>query len=141
MKRILAAIVLASSLALTACGGGHAPTYFNDYGSSQNMDSNYNQYRNDCLDQYGYLKPTASYSCRNSRNNPTNTSSPFYSKNKSSPYYKTQQKSQQKSTPFKSNSSTTKQAPQKSSPFKSNGGSSFKSGGSSFKSGGSFRIK
>lgn len=131
MKRILVAILFTLTLVLTACGGGgnyNSPQYHNDYGTYSDPNQNYNQYRSDCLDQYGSLRSTASYQCRNSRNNPTNTSSPFYSQNKKSPYYKTQ-KSQQKTSPFKSN---TKQTPQrqKSSPFKSNNGSSFKSGSS-----------
>lgn len=126
MKKLILALVLTSSLALTACGGG-SPQYYNDYGNYSDTTQNYNQYQNDCLTPSGTLHPNASSACRTSQNNPTNSSSPFYSKNKSSPYYK-------KST---SNSPTYKKSTQnqKSSPFKS-GGSSFKSGSrsSSFKS-------
>lgn len=110
MKRLLLAILVAATLALTACGGGSG--YGGYYDDNDRMYSqNYGQYQRDCLTTSGQLRANASYACRNNTNTTTNKYTPAkptvkartnkVSPDKSTKTYKT---NQQKSSPFKSNS-------------------------------------
>lgn len=111
MKRLLLAILMASTLALTACGGGAGyGGYYDD--NDRIYSQNYGQYQRDCLTPAGQLRSNASYACRNNTNTTTSkytpakpTAKPTVRSGKtdktSNKSYKT---NQQKSSPFKSNS-------------------------------------
>ncbi len=113
MKKIILAILMVSTLALTACGGG---TGYGNYGgyyddNDRSYSQNYGLYQQDCLTTSGQLRSNASYACRNNTNTSTNKYTPAKPTvkartNKVSPdkSTKTYKPSQQKTSPFKSNS-------------------------------------